>query len=424
MRAVVIGGGPGGLMAAEVLANGGVTVDLYEHMPSVGRKLLLAGRGGLNITHSEPTAALLERYGEATDRLAAAVQGFDAVALREWCRGLGEDTFIGSSGRVFPQSFRATPLLRAWLQRLAAQGVQIHTRHRWLGWGDDALGALDPHVLRVLGADGVVSNVSADVTVLALGGGSWPRVGSDGGWVTVLRRAGIRVPDLRPANCGVRIPWSPDFVQRFAGVPLKNVALISADEPAVRGDAMITATGLEGGPVYALGATIRRGLDAGAATLLVDLQPDLTELQLLGRLAKRRPKDSLTTSLRRTLGLAPAAIALLREATANELPTAAAELAALVKHVPLHVESLMPIARAISTAGGVAFDDVDPTFMLRSVPSVFVVGEMLDWEAPTGGYLLQATFSTAVAAANGALAHLHRSGSVEVTPPPALGSGR
>ena len=394
-------------MAAEVLAAGGLTVDVFEHMPSVGRKLLLAGRGGLNITHSEPTDVLLARYGAASLRLAASIESFDAAALRAWCAGLGEATFVGSSGRVFPQSFRATPLLRSWLRRLDEMGVRLHTRHRWLGWAEGSDGRPDQHSLRMRVPDGTESIERAAVTVLALGGASWPRVGSDGGWVATLRAAGVEVTDLRAANSGLRITWSADFAERFAGVPLKNVSISVVGESGVRGDAMVTTSGLEGGPVYAVGAAVRRLLDEGAATLSIDLHPDLSVAQLAARLAARRPKDSLSTVLRRA-GFAPVAVALMREATANALPTDAAALAALAKATPLVVADTMPLERAISTAGGVCFAEVDDDFMLRKLPSTYVVGEMLDWEAPTGGYLLQATFSTAIAAAKGALRHVDR----------------
>ena len=394
-------------MAAEVLAAGDLSVDVFEHMPSVGRKLLLAGRGGLNITHSEPTERLLARYGAASPRLVAAIESFDAAALRAWCDGLGEPTFVGSSGRVFPQSFRATPLLRSWLRRLDQLGVRRYTRHEWLGWVAGSDERPDPHRLRMRGPDGAEHVEHADVTVLALGGASWPRVGSDGTWVTTLRAVGVDVTELRAANSGLRVAWSADFAHRFAGVPLKNVSISAAGEPGVRGDAMITASGVEGGPVYAVGAAVRRLLDSGAATLSVDLQPDLTVAQLSARLASRRAKDSLSTVLRRA-GFAPVAVALLREATANALPADATSLAAIAKATPLVVAGTMPLARAISTAGGISLAEVDDNFMLRKLPSTFVAGEMLDWEAPTGGYLLQATFSTAVAAAKGALRHLDR----------------
>ncbi len=384
-------------MAAEVLATAGLTVSLYEHMPSVGRKFLLAGRGGLNITHHEPLDQLLGRYGASQTRLEAAVRGFGPQQLGEWCAGLGEPTFTGSSRHVFPASFRARPLLRAWLRRLAELGVEVHVGHRWLGWGD-----ADGRTSCFEQRDGSTAEVRSDVTVMALGGASWPRVGSDGGWVTEFRRVGIQVNDLRPANCGVRIDWSPPFVERFAGVPLKNIA-VAVDGGSVRGEAMITRTGLEGGPIYAHSRALRAAIDRHDCTLFVDLQPDLTVEQLTERLSKRRAKDSVAGSLRKAVGLASVSIGLLREVTGNRLPSEASELARLIKAAPLSVGGMMPIARAISSAGGVAFDEVDESFMLHRFPGVFVAGEMLDWEAPTGGYLLQASFSTAVAAAHGAV---------------------
>jgi uncharacterized flavoprotein (TIGR03862 family) len=385
-------------MAAEVLAAAGLAVTIYEHMPSVGRKLLLAGRGGLNITHNEPFDDLLTRYGSSSAQLEAALHGFTPAQLRTWCAGLGESTFVGSSGRVFPASFRATPLLRAWLTRLAGLGVAIETGHRWSGWGETNR-QTSTFVQRVGGA----VEVRSDVTLFALGGGSWPRVGSDGGWVTEFRRAGIDVRELRPANCGVRIEWSKRFHERCGGLPLKNIA-ISVDGVSTRGDAMITRGGLEGGPIYAHSAATRNGVDRdGRCVLSVDFQPDLTVTQIAGRLAARRPKDSVSAALRKAVGLPTVSIALLREITSNRLPDDPDELAVLIKAAPMIVHETMPIARAISSAGGVALTEVDDSFMLRSLPGTFVSGEMLDWEAPTGGYLLQASFSTAVAAAEGAI---------------------
>jgi uncharacterized flavoprotein (TIGR03862 family) len=386
-------------MAAEVLAAAGIRVTVFEHMPSVGRKLLLAGRSGLNLTHGEPLEQMITRYGAQCERLAPALRAFDADALRAWCAGLGEPTFIGTSGRVFPVSLRATPLLRAWLVRLADLGVTLATRQRWTGWTDD-------DALMFVGTDGTAREVVADTTVLALGGASWPRVGSDGGWVGVLRGVGIDVRDLRPANCGVIVPWSDGFAERFAGSPLKNVGVqVAGSGPGsvVRGDVMISGRGLEGGPVYTRAAEVRAALDRdGSAVLLVDLQPDLHVTKLVERLRKRRPKDSMSSTLKRTVGLSPTTVAWLREVTAGVLPSAPTELAVLLKAVPVAVVASMPIERAISTAGGVSFDEVDDHFMLHRRPGTFVIGEMLDWEAPTGGYLLQATFSTAVAAARAA----------------------
>ena len=384
----VVGGGPAGLMAAEVLATAGVHVVVLERMPSVGRKLLLAGRGGLNLTHSEPLDAFLDRYGPARPRLEAAIRAFGPDDLRAWCAGLGQEPFVGSSGRVFPAGFRATPLLRAWLARLDRLGVELRVRHTWTGFDDDS--------------------VAADATVLALGGASWPRVGSNGAWVAPLTASGIEVTPLRPANCGFVVAWSHAFRERFAGAPLKNLRLSFQDVTA-RGDAVVTEAGIEGGAVYALSARLRDAIEAdGSAVLTVDLRPDLTVEQLAARVARGRAGDSTSNVLRR-VGLAPAAIGLLREATGNRR-LEPGELAALAKAVPLRLDAPLPIEHAISTAGGVALDEVDDTFMLRRRPGTFVAGEMLDWEAPTGGYLLQATFSTAVAAANGVLSWLSSRG--------------
>ncbi|CAN5304561.1 NAD(P)/FAD-dependent oxidoreductase [soil metagenome] len=403
--AAVIGGGPAGLIAAEVLARAGVTVTVYDRMPSVGRKFLLAGHGGLNITHSEARDRMLTRYGRSADRLAPMLDVFGPDDLRDWCAGLGEPTFVGSSGRVFPQAFRATPLFRAWLARLAELGVRVETRQRWTGWAGEDGG------LSFTGADGGTVEVSPDVAVFALGGASWPRLGSDGGWVGLFSDRGVTVTPLRPANVGVRVAWTDVFVDRFEGTPLKNVGLTVRGRRAqqVRGDAMVTRSGLEGGPVYAIGAAIRDALDAGGRCVLqVDLRPDLTVGQLADRVQHRRPKDSGSTWLRRSLRLDPAAIALLRESTGGTLPSDPAAMAELITAVPVVVTATMPIDRAISTAGGIAWSEVDDSLMLRRLPGTFVAGEMLEWEAPTGGYLLQASFSTGVVAAEGALAWLHR----------------
>ena len=393
-------------MAAEVLATAGVVVTVYEHMPSVGRKLLLAGRSGLNITNSEPIEQLLARYSTGGDRLAAAIHAFGPNELRAWCAALGEPTFVGSTGHVFLESWRATPLLRAWLIRLADLGVSIEVRRRWVGWALTDVGALDLRRLVFTSGDDTMAEAASDITVLALGGASWPRVGSDGGWVPVLRAADVRVNDLRPANCGMRIGWTTHFADRFAAVPLKNIAIVVGDT-RVRGDAMITRHGIESGPVYVQSAAIRDVLDrSGHCQVTIDLQPDLTITQVGERLAHGRPKESIATLLRHTIALTPVAISLLREVTGNRVPTDPVELAGLVKAVPLNIEATMPIERAISSAGGIALEEVDQRFMLRRLPGTFVAGEMLDWDAPTGGYLLQASFSTAVQAARGALAWL------------------
>jgi uncharacterized flavoprotein (TIGR03862 family) len=394
----IVGAGPAGLMAAEILATAGASVTVFDRMPSPGRKLLLAGRGGLNLTHTEDLDTFLERYGPARATLAPAITAFDPSAVRAWSDGLGAATFVGTSGRVFPTGLRATPLLRAWLRRLESLGVELRGRHEWVGWRDDDL------VFTTAAGDEVC--VHRDVTVLALGGASWPRTGSDGGWVGAVEEQHIAVAPLRPANGGFVVRWSPVFASSFAGTPLKNVTL-THDDATIRGEAMITATGIEGGAVYALSRDLRASIDRdGQASLTLDLQPDRSVDDLTERLAHRRPKDSLATGLRRVIGVPPVMIALLREATGNDLPRDDAELARLLKAVRLVLVAPQPIDRAISTAGGIRLDEIDDTFMLRRRPGTFVAGEMLDWEAPTGGYLLQATFSTAVAAARGAVAWL------------------
>jgi uncharacterized flavoprotein (TIGR03862 family) len=406
----VIGGGPAGLMAAEVLAGGGARVTLYDRMPSAGRKFLLAGRGGLNLTHSEELERLLDRYGAATPRLRAAIEKFPPAALRAWSEGLGQTTFVGSSGRVFPQALKTSPLLRAWLRRLDAAGVAFKPRHHWSGWDDD--GALIFEDVR-----GRVT-VHADATVLALGGASWPRLGSDGGWVDAVTKAGIKVTPLLPANCGFMAGWSDVFSNRFEGQPLKRVGLSFAGR-TVRGEAIITRSGLEGGGIYALSAPIREAIAAtGEAVVRIDLRPDIADDALEQRLCAPRGKQSLATFLRKTLALAPVAVGLLHEATIAlpDRPSAMtpAALAALIKAVPVRLIGVAAVANAISSAGGIAFDEIDARFMLCRRPGVFVAGEMLDWEAPTGGYLLQAAFSPGAAAAHGALDWLeHRFSALE-----------
>ena len=402
----VVGGGPAGLIAAEVLARAGVAVTVYDRMPSPTRKFLLAGHGGLNITHSEGRDRLLTRYGDAADRLAPMIDAFTPDDLRAWCAELGEETFVGTSGRVFPRSFRATPLVRAWLGRLDDLGVRVERRQRWDGWAEDGTG------LRLVGVGGGVDGerreVAHDAVLFALGGASWPRLGSDGSWVPAFAARGVATAPLRAANVGVRVGWTPGFAERFQGVPLKHVALTvrGQDRPAVRGDAMVTRTGLEGGPLYAVGAAVRAALDAGACVLELDLRPDTPVERLAERLARRRPKDSRSTWLQRSVGLDPVAVGLLREATGNAVPDDPATVAALLKAVPVPVPATMPIDRAISSAGGIRWSEVDEHLMLRALPGTFVAGEMLDWEAPTGGYLLQASFSTGVAAAHGMLGWL------------------
>jgi len=400
----VIGGGPAGLMAAEVAVQGGARVTVYEGMASPARKFLLAGRGGLNLTHSEDLGKLLGRYGVAQAQLRPALEAFPPAALIAWCETLGQPTFVGSSGRVFPKAMKTSPLLRAWLRRLAASGVAFKLRHRWTGW--DAAGALT-----FATPEGIVT-AGADATILALGGASWPQLGSSGAWADVLATAGVQIVPLRPANCGFLAPWSEVFRSRFAGHPLKRLGL-SFGPHAVRGEALITRTGLEGGGIYALSETLREAIAAsGEAILHIDLRPDLTLAALEQRLATPRAKQSLATFLRKAASLSPAEIGLLHEATIATAERVAAmapfALAALIKSVPVRLTGTAPIARTISTAGGIALDGIDDHLMLRRLPGVFAAGEMLDWEAPTGGYLLQACFATAVAAGRGALQWLGR----------------
>jgi uncharacterized flavoprotein (TIGR03862 family) len=400
----VIGAGPAGLMAAEVLARAGTRVIVYDAMPSAGRKLLMAGRGGLNLTHSEPLPEFLSRYKAAAPQLSPAIEAFPPDALRAWSQALGQPTFVGSSGRVFPQAFKASPLLRAWLRQLESLGAGLALRHRWTGWDDDG------H-LRLVTPEGEVT-VAAAATVLALGGASWPRLGSNGDWVDVLARRGVAVTPLRPANCGFTVAWSGTFRERFAGHPLKNVAL-SFGTQTVRGEAVITSDGIEGGAVYALAAALREAIAAsGQAVLRIALRPDLDTARLIARLSMPRGKQSFSTFLRKAAGLAPVGIGLLQEsamASKNPLPTLSpAMLAQRINDVSIELIAASSLERAISTAGGIAFDEFDTNFMLRRLPGVFAAGEMLDWEAPTGGYLLQASFATGAAAGRGVLQWLRR----------------
>jgi hypothetical protein len=399
--AAVIGAGPAGLIAAETLARAGVAVTIHDRMPSVGRKFLLAGRGGLNLTHSEPLDRLLTRYGVIEPLLEHAIECFPPERLRAWADELGQETFVGSSGRVFPKAMKASPLLRAWLRRLDAMGVRFALRQRWLGW--DGVGRL-----RFAQGDCEIA-VAADVAILALGGASWPRLGSDTTWAGLLAARGVGIAPLAPSNCGFTVAWS-EAMRRFEGAPLKRIALAFGDR-SVRGEALVTRDGIEGGAVYALSAHLRDAvMRDGGVTLHVDLRPDLGHAALAAKLAAPRGKQSLSNVLRKALKLPPAATALLHEATtARGRPLASSsadELAALIKAVPLHLTGVQPIADAISSAGGVRFDALDAHFMVKAVPGIFAAGEMLDWEAPTGGYLLQACFATGVAAAQGALAWL------------------
>jgi uncharacterized flavoprotein (TIGR03862 family) len=397
-RAVVIGGGPSGLMAAEVLAQAGHRVVVFDQAASPARKFLLAGRGGLNLTHSDPADRFIQRYGAAAERLAPAIAAFPPEALRDWCAALGEATFVGTSGRVFPRSFKSSPLLRAWLRRLAALGVELRPRHRFV--------SLDAGLSLVLeGPHGRLIERTGAV-VLACGGASWPRLGSDGAWVESLRAADIDIEPLRAANCGFYVDWSATFQERFVGAPLKSIAMSFAGR-RVRGEAMVTASGLEGGAVYALAAPLREAIHAqGEALLDLDLKPDIALDTLTRRLERPRGAQSAATFLRKTAGLAPVAIALIREA--GPLPADAAALAHRIKHCGVRLTAVAPLARAISSAGGIAWRELDEHFMLRRLPGIFAAGEMLDWEAPTGGYLLQACFATGAAAGRGARAWLEK----------------
>ncbi|MEY9398291.1 putative flavoprotein (TIGR03862 family) [Bradyrhizobium japonicum] len=392
-------------MAAEVLAQGGARVSVYDAMPSAGRKFLMAGRGGLNLTHSEPQPEFTARYREAAPKLQAAIAAFSPDGLRAWSAALGEPTFVGSSGRVFPKAFKASPLLRAWLRRLDAAGVRFAFRHRWTGWDDQGR-------LRFQTADGVQA-IETKATVLALGGASWPRLGSDGGWADILASKGVAVSKLRPANSGFTVAWSDVFRDRFEGQPLKGVAL-TIGAHTVRGEAMITRSGIEGGAIYALSAELREAvLGLGQATLTIALRSELDLASLTTRLSGTRGKQSLANFLRKAAQLSPVGIGLMQEAAiASGRPLASfspAELAKLINAIPVHLTGVAPIERAISTAGGVTFDELDERLMLRKLPGVFAAGEMLDWEAPTGGYLLQASFATGAAAGRGVLEWLKKS---------------
>lgn len=398
----IIGGGPAGLMAAEVLANAGVRVELFDAMPSVGRKFLLAGVGGMNITHSEAKAPFLSRYREREPEIATLLADFDAEALRAWIHDLGIDTFVGTSGRVFPTDMKAAPLLRAWLKRLREAGVVIHTRSRWLGW--DEAGAL-----RIATPDGE-RQLQADACVLALGGGSWARLGSDGAWASLLKRRGVEVAPLRPANCGFEVAgWSEHLRGKFAGAPLKNVTLAQDGEAPRRGEFVLTEHGIEGSLVYALSAAIRQRIEqSGSARVYLDLQPDRTIEKVQALLSKPRGSASMAKHLHRQLGLDGAKAALLRELTTPVDFADMSRLARAIKALPIELLRARPLDEAISSAGGVTFAALDQNLMLRALPGTFCAGEMLDWEAPTGGYLLTACFASGRVAGLGALEWLRQ----------------
>lgn len=389
----VIGGGPAGLMAAETVASAGKTVAVFEKMPTFGRKFLMAGRGGLNLTHSEDFERFVQRYGARSAMLAPMLEAFTPKDLVAWTEALGQPTFVGASGRVFPKAMKASPLLRAWLARLEALGVSLRTRAEWTGWNADGELLINGEAVR------------ARTVILALGGASWARLGSDAAWVPRLEAGGVEIAPFRAANCGFDVAWSTVFRERFAGEPLKNVAL-RHDDRIARGDAMVAGYGLEGGAVYALAASLRDAIEAhGRAVLTIDLRPDIPAETLERRLHAPRGGQSLANFLRKAVKLSPVEINLLREAHGLDLPAEPAALAAAIKAAPIALTGVQPMDRAISAAGGVRFESLDG-LALRGRPEVILAGEMLDWEAPTGGYLLQACFATGVAAGKSALARV------------------
>jgi uncharacterized flavoprotein (TIGR03862 family) len=439
LSVAVIGGGPAGLMAAEALAGHGLRVDLYDAMPSVGRKFLLAGKGGMNLTHSERAELFLGRYGARRERVAPWLEVFGPDALRAWVYELGIDTFVGTSGRVFPTDMKAAPLLRAWLHRLRASGVQFHMRHRWLGWDDGAVGdaaaastgGATQHALAASthGAEGATAapkmsllrfatpegekRIAADAVVIALGGASWPRLGSDAAWVATFAQHGIPVQPLLPANCGFDTSWSTHFKDRFAGHPLKSVALTLTDadgrEISRTGECLITETGIEGSLVYALSAPIReQWLTQGEANVTLDLLPGLPLERVLAEVTRPRGARSLSSHLQSRVGITGVKAGLLHECLSKDAFTDTTRVAHALKALPLRLLRPRPIAEAISTAGGVAMEALDESLMLKMAPGVFCAGEMLDWEAPTGGYLLTACLASGRVAGQGALAYVGR----------------
>ncbi len=391
----ILGAGPSALIAAEVLAMIGHRVTIYERMPSPARKFLLAGRGGLNLTHSEPLDVFLSRYGQGADAIRKMVTAFPPAALIGWAEGLGQETFTGSSGRVFPKPMKASPLLRAWLKRLEGLGVQLMTRHTFIGFAPEG-GILMENPL------GQRITLKPDATLLALGGASWPKLGSDGRWQTPLIEAGVAVAPLSAANAAVLVAWSEIFIKKFEGHPLKRIA-VSVGGSRVRGEAVITRIGLEGGAVYALSRAIRQQLTSGTCEIAIDLTPDISEAELATRLGAGKQKDTLSNLVRKAAGLSPAAVGLLREQD-QTLSRDPGDLARRIKSLRLAIIGIAGLERAISSAGGVKLDELDGHNMLKSRPGVFVAGEMLDWEAPTGGYLLQACFASGVLAGRG-IAH-------------------
>jgi len=398
--AAIIGGGPAGLMAAEVISAQGIQVDVYDSMPSVGRKLLMAGKSGLNITHSDPFDVFVTKYGKRHEQMNPLLKEFGANQLREWVHGFGIQTFIGTSGRVFPMGMKASPLLRAWLKKLGDKGVTLHLRHKWLGWNED-------RSLNFQTPDGI-KNIKADAVVLALGGGSWRRLGSDGAWVDGLNQAGVKIEPLRPANCGFDVEWSEHFREKYDGHPIKSV-ILSFGEFHQQGEFIVTKEGVEGGLIYLASAMMRDEIEKnGKAILYLDLKPDRTLEWLKEKLSHPRGKRSLASYLEKSLGIHSVKAGLLREFVSKEDFMNAERLAELIKALPVPLVRPSPIDEAISTAGGVTFESLDENLMLKNVPGVFCAGEMLDWEAPTGGYLMTACFSSGYAAGNGVINWLNQ----------------
>ena len=402
----VIGGGPAGLMAAEVLIEAGIKVDLYDAMPSVGRKFLMAGKGGMNISHSEPYDKFLSRYGARRIYIKSFLDEFTPQALRDWLQELGIETFIGSSGRVFPVNMKAAPLLRAWLHKLRVAGVNFHMRHRWLGWIED-----ENTTLNFATPEGE-RKIKVDAVILALGGASWPKLGSTGAWVPLLARRGALVAPLKPSNCGFDVTWTEHFRNRFSGQPLKSVCVSFSNAEGVdirqQGELVVTANGLEGGVIYSLSALLREEIAAtGFAVIHVDLLPDKELPLLIEKMSQTRGKNSLANHLRKRIGIDGVKAGLLREIVSASDFDDPVRLCSAIKALPVKLIATRPIDEAISSAGGVVFEALDEHLMIRSMPGVFCAGEMLDWEAPTGGYLLSACFATGRAAGLGVLASLN-----------------
>lgn len=404
----VVGGGPAGLMAAEVLIEAGVKVDLYDAMPSVGRKFLMAGKGGMNISNAEPFDKFLSRYGTRRAFIEPIINGFTPEGLREWVRGLGIETFIGSSGRIFPADMKAAPLLRAWLHRLRVAGVNFHMRHRWLGWFGDE------NTVLIFATPEGERKIKADAVVLALGGASWPQLGSTGAWASLVAQRGVLLAPLLPSNCGFEVVWSEHFRKRFSGLPLKSVYVSFSNAQGVdirqQGELVVTTSGVEGGLIYTLSALLREEIaNTGFAVINIDLLPDKELSLLITRMSQARGKNSMANHLRKRVGIDGVKAGLLREivpALDFENPE---RLCEHIKTLPVRLIATRPIEEAISSAGGIVFEALDENLMIRSMPGVFCAGEMLDWEAPTGGYLLTACFASGRAAGLGVLASLHRS---------------